>query len=174
MVLVFPFWVLGWHWGCDIDVGLLHNSTSRKAMQNSCRNFWLRVFGWAKKLCCLLIGAWDAKDFNENEREREWEFCVTFSFFFGFRKGGHIDLTFFLITLKHNTISPLPSIGRWLHFMIASTACEILENSISPDDERSVFKGNRRTDVAGTSLMLKIPISWSSVKPGGVLKKCKI
>jgi len=107
-------------------------------------------------------------------RMREWEFCVTFSFFFGFRKGGHIDLTFFLITLKHNTISPLPSIGRWLHFMIASTACEILENSISPDDERSVFKGNRRTDVAGTSLMLKIPISWSSVKPGGVLKKCKI
>lgn len=58
--------------------------------------------------------------------------------------------------------------------MMARTACEMLGNSIRPDDERSVFKGNRRTDTAGTSLMLKMPISWSSVRPGGVLKKCKI
>lgn len=69
---------------------------------------------------------------------------------------------------------PLLSIGIWLHFMMASTASATLENSIRPDDDRSVFSGNIRTAVGGTSLSLKSCSSCSSAKPGGVLKKCRI
>lgn len=58
--------------------------------------------------------------------------------------------------------------------MIAMTASATFGNSIRPDDERSVFNGNMRTAVGGTSFALKIFISCSSVKLGGVLKKCKI
>lgn len=69
---------------------------------------------------------------------------------------------------------PLLSIGMWLHFMMASTASATLENSIRPDDDRSVFSGNIRTAVGGTSLSLKSCSSCSSAKPGGVLKKWRI
>lgn len=69
---------------------------------------------------------------------------------------------------------PLLSIGMWLHFMMASTAWATLGNSMRPEEERSVFSGNIRTAVGGTSLILKIPISCSSVRPGGVLKKWRI
>lgn len=69
---------------------------------------------------------------------------------------------------------PLLSIGMWLHFMIASTASATLENSIRPDDERSVFSGNMRTAVGGTSFSLNSCSSCSSARPGGVLKKCRI
>lgn len=55
--------------------------------------------------------------------------------------------------------------------MIAITACATLENSINPDDDLSVFNGNILTPVGGHSFMLNIPISCSSVRPGGVLKK---
>lgn len=54
---------------------------------------------------------------------------------------------------------PFPSMGKWLHFMIATTASAMFGNSISPDDERSVFNGKRRTEVAGTSFILKMPIN---------------
>lgn len=69
---------------------------------------------------------------------------------------------------------PLLSIGMWLHFMMASTASATLENSIRPDDDRSVFSGNIRTAVGGTSLSLKSCSNCSSPKPGGVLKKWRI
>lgn len=163
---------LGW---CEFDVRLVHNSKSRKARQNSCQTFAAKqqqgeFSGWRIKFMLPTYwGVCSGGFWWERERERE-----RFRFFFGEWPHIYLEFFFFWITLKHNTISPLPSIGRWLHFIMANTACEMLGNSISPDDERSVFNGNKRTEVAGTSLMLKMPISWSSVKPGGVLKKCKI
>lgn len=54
---------------------------------------------------------------------------------------------------------------------MASTASATFENSIRPDDDRSVFNGNIRTAVGGTSLSLNICNNCSSAKPGGVLKK---
>lgn len=69
---------------------------------------------------------------------------------------------------------PFPSIGKWLHFIMAKTDWPMVANSIKPDDDRSVLSGNNRTEDGGTSLILKIPINCSSVNPGGVLKKCKI
>lgn len=66
------------------------------------------------------------------------------------------------------------STGIWLHFMIAMTDSATLGNSINPDDDRSVFKGNIRTAVREISFEVKILTSWSSFKFGGVLKKCRI
>lgn len=62
----------------------------------------------------------------------------------------------------------------WLHFMIAITAWAIDENSIKPDEDRSVFNGNILTAAGGHSFLLKISTSWSSERLGGVLKKCRI
>lgn len=58
--------------------------------------------------------------------------------------------------------------------MMASTASATLENSIRPDDDRSVFSGNIRTAVGGTSLSLNSCSNCSSASPGGVLKKWRI
>lgn len=62
----------------------------------------------------------------------------------------------------------------WLHFMIAITAWAIDENSIKPDDDRSVFNGNILTAAGGHSFLLKSSTSWSSERLGGVLKKWRI
>lgn len=69
---------------------------------------------------------------------------------------------------------PLLSMGIWLHFIIANTASATFGNSINPDDDRSVFSGNIRTAVGGTSFELNTSSKWVSSRPGGVLKKCKI
>lgn len=69
---------------------------------------------------------------------------------------------------------PLLSMAVWLHFMMAKTAWAIDGNSSSPDDERSDFNGNMRTAAGATSFCVKISTNCSSVRLGGVLKKCKI
>lgn len=55
--------------------------------------------------------------------------------------------------------------------MMANTASATFANSIKPEDERSVFSGNMRTAVGGTSFSLNSCSSCSSARPGGVLKK---
>lgn len=72
------------------------------------------------------------------------------------------------------SFEPLFSTGIWLHFIIAITASATLGNSIKPDDDRSVFNGNIRTAVGDTSFELNIFTNCSSVRLGGVLKKCNI
>lgn len=62
----------------------------------------------------------------------------------------------------------------WLHFMMASTAWATDANSSRPDDDRSDLSGNMRTAVGHTSFCRNISMSWSSVRLGGVLKKCRI
>lgn len=58
--------------------------------------------------------------------------------------------------------------------MIATTDSAMLGNSIKPDEDLSVLSGNIRTAVGKTSFELNIFTNCSSVRLGGVLKKCKI
>lgn len=58
--------------------------------------------------------------------------------------------------------------------MIAITDSATFGNSTKPDEDLSVLRGNIRTAVGDTSFELKRFTNCSSVKLGGVLKKCKI
>lgn len=108
---------------------------------------------------------WNEKRKSKKERERKGEREKYRD------KNVNYNLIFDSIEIN---VKPLFSTGIWLHFIIAITDSATLGNSIKPDDERSVFNGNMRTAVGRTSLPLNKVTNWSSVKLGGVLKKCRI